>query len=111
MHMGSIRTLATTVVATGAVADRRFITFADAQAGLDAVVKGISEMAGVAGDALPVTLIGIVDMVAGGAIAAGAEVVSDANGQPIAKGANVNTAGRSLNAAGAAGARVQILIR
>lgn len=111
MHMGSIRTLATTVVAAGAVAERRFVTFGDAQAGLDAIVKGISEMAGSAGDALPVTLIGVVDMVAGGAIAAGGEVVSDANGQPIARGANVNVAGRALNAAGGAGVRVQILIR
>ncbi|MCJ8142960.1 DUF2190 family protein [Ancylobacter sp. A5.8] len=111
MHMGSISTLKTTAVATGAIDERRFVTFADAQAGLDGIVKGVSEMAGIPGDAIPLTLIGVIDMVAGGVIALGAEVVSDANGRPIAKGANVNVAGRALNAAAAAGARVSILIR
>lgn len=109
-HMGSIETLKDTAILTGTVAERRFITLANAQAGLDAVVKGISAMAGVAGDAIPYVALGIVDMIAGAEIAAAGPVVSDANGQPIAKGANVNVAGLALNAA-PLGGRVRILIR
>lgn len=110
MHMGTIATLQATIVATGSIAERRFVTLANAQAGADGVVKAISAMAGVAGDALPVTYVGIVDMVAGAEIAAPGPVISDANGLPVPKGVGVNVAGVALNAA-AAGQRVQILIR
>lgn len=104
----SIDTLVMTRIATGNVAQNKFVSFADAQAGLDAPVLGISKMDAVAGDALPVTILGGADMTAGGPIAKGAQVVSDANGDPITKGANTNVAGRALNAA-AQGERVFIL--
>lgn len=109
-HLASITALSCTVIATGPIAERRFVTFAGAQAGLDAVVKGISQIGGIAGDALPLTLVGLVDMVAGADIAAGAELVSDANGLPIPKGANTNVAARADTAA-LAGQRVSVLMR
>lgn len=105
----SIDTLVMTRIATGPVAQRKFVTFADAQAGLDAPVLGVSKMDAAQGDALPVTVLGAVDMAAGGPIAKGDQVVSDANGDPIVKGANTNVAGRALNAA-ALGERVTILL-
>ncbi|MDR6952671.1 hypothetical protein J2X65_002030 [Ancylobacter sp. 3268] len=110
MHMGSIDTLKLTGTATTAIAERRFVTFANGQAVLNSVVKGVSAMAAEIGDALPITLIGAVDMEAGAAIAEGDELVSDANGRPIPKGANTNVAARALNAA-PIGGRVSVLLR
>lgn len=108
--LGSVETLKTTIIATGAITERRFITYADAQAGADAVVKGVSAMDAVAGDAIPATLIGIVDMISGGAIAKGDQVVSDANGQPVTKGAATNVAARALSATTGAGQRVSLFL-
>lgn len=105
----SIDTLVMTRIATGPVAQNKFVTFADAQAVLNDAILGISKMDAVAGDSLPVTILGGVDMTAGGPIAKGDQVVSDANGNPITKGANTSVAGRALNAA-AAGERVFILL-
>lgn len=111
MHLGTIATLQSSIIAAGAIAERRFVTLGNAQAGLDAVTVAISAMAAsAAGDAIPVTYVGIVDMIAGADIAAPGPVVSDANGQPIPKGANVNVAAVALGAA-TAGNRVRILIR
>lgn len=109
-HLASVAALGHTVIATGAIAERRFVTYACAQAGLDGVVLGISKLAGIAGEAIPLTLVGVEDMVAGADIAAGAEIVSDANGLPIPKGANTNVAAKALTAA-LAGQRVSVLIR
>lgn len=50
----SIDTLVLTRVATGVVSQNKFVSFADAQAGLDAAVLGISKMDAAIGDALPV---------------------------------------------------------
>lgn len=105
----SIDSLVLTRVATGVVSQNKFVSFADAQAGLDAAVLGISKMDAAIGDALPVTVVGGVDMTAGGPISKGDQVVSNAAGDPITKGANVNVAGRALNAA-AAGERVFVLL-
>lgn len=105
----SIDTLVMTRIATGTVAQNKFVSFADAQAGLNGAVLGIAKMDAVAGDALPVTILGGADMTAGGPIAKGDQVVSDANGDAITKGANTNVVGRALNAA-AAGERVFVLL-
>ncbi|PZU89110.1 MAG: DUF2190 domain-containing protein [Chelatococcus sp.] len=105
----SIDTLVITRIAASIVAQNKFVTFADAQAVLNDPVLGVSKLDATAGDALPVTVLGGVDMTAGGPIAKGDQVVSDANGNPIAKGANTNVAGRALNAA-AANERVFILL-
>lgn len=110
MHMGSIVALQGSIVATAAIAERRFVTYANAQAEADEAVKAVSAMTGVAGDALPVTYVGVVDMIAGAEIAAPGPVISSADGLPVPKGAGANVAGYALNAA-AVGARVQILIR
>lgn len=110
VHLGSVVALGRTVIATGTIGERRFVTFAAAQAGADGVVLGVSQLAGIAGDAIPVTLVGDVDMVAGADITLGAELVSDANGLPVPKGAGTNVAGRAL-AAALAGQRVPVLLR
>lgn len=105
----SIDTLVMTRIAAGIVAQNKFVTFADAQAVLNDPVLGIAKLDAALNDALPVIVLGGADMTAGGPISKGDQVVSDANGDPITKGANTAIAGRALNAA-AAGERVFILL-
>ena len=110
--MGAIDTLVLTTVATGSIAVDRAVTFAGAQATADAKVLGVSKMAAVTGDAVAVTAIGVRDMISGGAIAAGADVVADANGNPVAADSeDFNPFGQALNTVAGAGARVSILLR
>lgn len=109
---GNIDTLKISVVLTGAVSERQLVAFGGAAAGLNGAVIGPAAMDGIAGDAVAVTALGVVDLVAGAAIAVGDELISDAAGKPIPKGAtaNPNIIGRALNAA-ALGARVAVLFR
>jgi hypothetical protein len=110
--MGAIDTLVLTTIATGPIAVDRAVTFAGAQATADQKVLGVSKMAAVSGDAVAVTAIGVRDMISGGAIAAGADVVADANGNPVAAdGDDLNPFGQALNTVAGAGARVSILLR
>lgn len=110
LHLASVVALGHTVIATGTIAERRFVTFAGSQAGLDGIVLGVSRAGGIAGDAVPLTLVGVIDMVAGADITLGADLVSDANGLPVPKGGNTNVAAKALSAA-LAGQRVPVLIR
>lgn len=110
--MGAIDTLALTTIATGAIAVDRAVTFAGAQATADQKVLGVSKMAGVSGDAVAVTAIGVRDMVSGGAINAGDDVVADADGNPVAAAPeDLNPFGQALNTVAGSGARVSILLR
>lgn len=108
----SIDTLKLTSILTAAVALDQLVGFTDAPTGANAAVKGVACMAGVSGDAIALTAIGLRDLVAGAVIAAGDELISDANGLPVPKGAtaNPNVFARALNAA-ALGGRVSVLIR
>ena len=111
MLLATTNTLTDTVVAAAPIAERQLVAFDDAPAGADEAVKGVAANDAATGEAVAVTLIGIVDLVAGGAIAKGAKVVSDANGAPVTIGAGVNPFGTALTAAAQAGDRVRILIR
>lgn len=87
---GNIDTLKITVVLTGTVSERQLVAFGGAAAGLNAAVIGPAAMDGVTGDAVAVTALGVVDLTAGAAIAVGDELISDAAGKPIPKGATTN---------------------
>lgn len=111
-YMGGIDTLKVSVVLTGPVKADRAVTFTGAQAGADAKVYGIAALDGIAGDAVALTAIGLRDMEAGGVLAAGDDVVSDAEGRPVAAAAgDENVFGTAVSAAATLGARVSILIR
>ena len=110
MILGTIDTLKITAIATAVVNERQLVGFDDAPAGADAVVKGVAANAAAIGDAFGLTMIGVVDLVAGAAIAAEDELVSDANGKAVPKGAGVNVFGRALTAAANPGDSFRALV-
>lgn len=111
MGAQNISLLSLTIAAAGAIAAARFVTPANAQAGADANTLGVSRYAaGAAGEKIAVDVIGTAVVEAGAAIAAGATLKSDANGKAItwaAAGAKVAIA---LQAAGADGELIEVLL-
>mgnify|MGYP003111725759 CR=1 FL=1 len=105
-----ISAMTITMALTGDVQANRFVTVAGAQAGAGDAAVGISRNDEVAGRAVAIDVIAVVDMVAGAAIALGARVQSNADGLPITKGAGVDN-GLALTAAANAGDIVKILIK
>ncbi len=105
-----IPTLTLTRSAAGAISAHQFVDFGGHPAGEDAKVVGVAQSDALPGDDVAVVAVGMVTMTAGAAIAAGDEVISDANGLPVPKGSGSNVAGVALNAANP-GEPVQILIR
>lgn len=108
--LSSISVLSISVTLTGNVSGHRFVTFNGTQAGDGDVTVGVSHNDEVSGRAVAVDVIGVRDMIAGAAITKGAEVQSDANGQPIPKAAGA-AAGKALTAAANPGDIVKILIK
>lgn len=107
--MGQLNTpvLTLSVLATGAIAARRFVTATGAQAGAGANALGVSEYSGVADEMIPVTVLGTSIVEAGAAFAAGAALQSDADGKAITKDAGATLA-RALQAAAQAGDFVEV---
>lgn len=110
MGAQNISLLTLTIAAAAAVAANRFVTPGGAQAGADANTIGASRYAAALGEKFPVDVIGTAVVEAGAAIAAGATLKSDADGKAItwaAAGAKVAIA---LQAAGAAGELIEVLL-
>lgn len=105
-----ISAMTISIVASTDIAERRFVTALGAQAGAGDAAIGVSRNEEAAGRAVAVDVITVVDMVAGAAIARGARVQSDANGQPITKAAGAD-AGQALTAAANPGDLVKILFK
>lgn len=110
MFRADIITLQYTAIATAAIAARQLVSFDDAPAGDDTIVKGMAQNKADIGDAVAVTMIGISDLTAGAAIVVGDLVRSNADGLPIPLGAGNNPFGRALTAA-QAGERVTVFIK
>ncbi len=95
---------------TGTVAQHRFVSAAGAQVVADANAIGVTRVAGVSGEDVPVDVLGTAIVEAGAAIAAGASLKSDASGRAITwvtAGAKVAIA---LQAASAAGEFIEVLL-
>lgn len=110
MSKQSIPLLTLTVAASGAVVANRFVAPANRQSVADENTLGVATTAAADGDALAVEVLGTAVVEAGAAIAAGATLKSDANGRAItwvASGAKVAVA---LQAAGAAGEFIEVLL-
>lgn len=108
----NVDTLKTTIVASGAGQQRRFITFGGTQAAAGEVVVGVPANDYTPGMAVAVDVLGVAAVEAGGAVAIGAWVVPDAQGRAISNdGTAVNRVGRALNAVTAAGQTLFILIK
>lgn len=112
MFLGSTDTLKLTIVAAAPIAGRQLVGFDDRPTGLNGRVQGVAATDTETGDAVALTAIGCIDLVAGAPIERGDELISDAAGLPIPKGATAtpNVFGTARNAAGLGG-RVSVLIR
>ena len=106
---GSISTLREHVVAAGALAPARFVTFAGAYPAAGAAVYGATVFAAAAaGEVVTVTLQGTEVVEAGGVVTAGGAVKADATGRCIDQGGSGVITGRALTAAAAAGTMVEV---
>lgn len=110
MSQQSTAVLTLTVALTGTVAAFRMVTPAGAQAGADANTIGAARTAGVSGDKIPVDAIGTSIVEAGAAVALGAQLKSDASGRAITWATSGAVIGRALQAAGAAGEFIEVLL-
>lgn len=98
-------------IAAGVIAANRFVTAAGAQAGADANTLGVSRApAAAANEMAPVDVLGSATVEAGAAVAKGATVKSDASGRAITWVTSGAKVGIALEAAGAAGAFIEVLL-
>lgn len=103
--------LTLSVAAAGAVVAARFITPAGAQAGADANTLGVARApAAAAGEIIPVDVLGVAIVEAGAAVAANATVKADSSGRAITWVTSGAKIGLALDAAGAAGAMIRVLL-
>lgn len=113
MSKGNISLLTLTVIASATVAANRFVTTAGAHTGAaGALPLGVTRSDGVSGDPIPVDVLGTALVEAGAAIAAGATIMVTTDGKALTHdGAGAKHAvGRALEAAGAAGDLVEVLL-
>lgn len=110
MSRQSISLMTLAVVASGIVAQSRFITPTGAQAGADANALGVTRVAGVANDKIPTDVLGTATVEAGAAIAAGATVKSDASGRAITWASAGARLGVALEPAAGAGSFIEVML-
>ena len=101
--------LVTTITATGEIVKDRFVNFAGAQAKAGEAVLGVAPYDVANGDTAAVDVVGIAVVEAGGAIAAGVEVGSDAPGCAVT--GEAKAAGTALTAASGAGETIRVLLK
>lgn len=95
---------------SGTVAAHRLVTAAGAQAGADAAAIGVTRTGGGSGDKVPVDVVGSSVVEAGAAISAGATLKSDGSGRVITWASSGSKVGYALQAAGAAGQFIEVLL-
>jgi len=78
--------------------------------GAGAKALGVNQVTVEAGEDMPVTYLGIMLVVAGGAVASGAEVESDASGKAVTLAAGESN-GRALDAATADGDVIRVVLK
>lgn len=81
---GSIETLTYTIIAAELIEAGQLVSYADKAAGAGVKVHGIAVHDAEKGEALRIVVIGQCDLAAGGTIAKGQSLVSDAAGRPVA---------------------------
>ena len=96
-------------VAAGAVTKRRFVTYANIQAVAGDVALGVADYDTAQGKQGNLIVMGTAKVEAGAAFAIGDLIQADAQGRAILKAAGA-TNGRALQAAGAAGQIVEVLL-
>lgn len=111
MSRQSLPAVTLNVVATGIIAEYRFVTPAGAQAAAASNTLGVARMAAAIGDIIPVDAVGTAVVESGAAIAAGALVATDATGRAVTWAAGAAVA-RVLpgQAASAAGQFIEVIL-
>lgn len=105
--------LTDSIVAAGAITKKCFVGFNYAQASAAGqLVLGVADYeASAAGKQVSVHILGTAEVEAGAAFAAGTELMTDAQGRAVTRvGANALGVARALQAAGAAGQVVEVLL-
>lgn len=110
MSTQAIPVLTLPLTATGTIAARRFVTIAGAQAGADANTFGVTRTAAVSGDKISVDVLGTATIESGAAFSAGATLKADSSGRGITWATSGAKVALALEAAGAAGQFVEVLL-
>lgn len=110
MSHQAIALLTLPLTLSGTVAAHRFVTAAGAQTGADGVGIGVALTAGGSGDTVPVVVQGTAVAEAGAAISAGATLKVDGSGRAITWATSGAKVGVALQAAGAAGEFIEVLL-
>lgn len=110
MSLQSTPILSLTATLSGTVTARRFVTPAGAQAGADANTLGVARVAGVSGDKIAVDVLGTSIVEAGAAVSAGATLKTDSSGRAITWASSGAKVALALQAAGAAGDLIEVLL-
>lgn len=110
MSTQSIPVLALTIKASGAIVANRFVTPAGDQAGADENTLGVARSNAADGEQVAVDVLGTAVVEAGAAIAAGATVKSNAAGKAITWATSGAKIGIALQAAGASGDLIEVLL-
>lgn len=110
MSQQSTPVLALTALLSGTVAANRFITPAGAQAGADANTLGVARTGGASGERVAVDVLGTAIVEAGAAVAANATIKTDSSGRAITWATSGAKVGLALQAAGAAGDFIEVLL-
>ncbi len=107
-----IETQVITAQASADIAHLQMVGFDGAPAGNDGKVFGVAKTKAVTGDYFPVITIGVVELISGGAIAIGDDIISDASGKPITAGVDpTNPSGTAMTATAGAGEPVKVIFR
>jgi len=110
MSQQCIPLLTLTRTLSGTVAANRFVTAAGAQAGADAVALGVSRQGGVSGDLNSIDVLGTTIVEAGAAISDGDTLKADSSGRAITWATSGAKVGIALQAAGASGQFIEVLL-
>lgn len=109
MGRQAIPVLALTVEAVAALTEHRFVLQTGAACGANGAGIGVLQTGAEIGDAVAVTVLGTAILEAGAAVAAGANLQSDALGRGITATTGPVLA-RALDAAAAAGDKIEVLV-
>ncbi|MEL7168258.1 MAG: capsid cement protein [Bacteroidota bacterium] len=107
--MQSIEILTLSILAASAIVQRRFVAPDGTQAGAAANTLGVASYDVATGDMAAVHVLGTTVVEAGGAVAAGAAIETDASGKAVTNAAGP-VVGRALTAAAADGDLIEVLL-
>lgn len=103
--------LTLTAIAAAALVAHRFVTAGGAVAAVDGTdAHGVTLSSAASGALTPVRVLGTAIVEAGAAITAGAVISCDSSGRAVAHAGSARRLGRALQAAGAAGDRIEALL-